>query len=373
MTTTAHAMFKQKGNDLLYDLAIIGGGPAGATLARLVGTKLKTIIFDFKNDTDSSFKKVCGGLLATDAQKSLSHFNLTLPKEILVDPQIFSVKTMDLVTLQMRHYQRFYINLDRHKFDRWLQSLIPEAVDQHEGRVTKIEKSNNQFAVTCTLQAGQEAVEQTFQTRYVIGAEGANSIVRKSFFPKPKITQYTAIQQWFIADKSSPHYACIFDRETSDCCSWAIHKDGYFIYGGAFGKTNSRAMFDLQKSRMERFGYTFSEPIKTEACLVNRPRRISELKAAHKGAFLIGEAAGFISPSSLEGLSWAMDSALILSRILLDGTVNPEKAYQKKTRRFCIKVFKKLLKNPFMYQPSLRKLVLKSGLSSIEVMNGTKL
>ncbi|MDD5810031.1 MAG: FAD-dependent monooxygenase, partial [Clostridiales bacterium] len=102
-----------------YQIAIIGGGPAGATLGRLLPKGLSTILID-KKRAKGGFEKPCGGLLAPDAQKALSKYEITLPKSILVDPQIFSVKTIDLASGLVRHYQRCYINLDRHKLDMWL-------------------------------------------------------------------------------------------------------------------------------------------------------------------------------------------------------------------------------------------------------------
>ena len=78
----------------LYDIAIIGTGPAGATLARLLHPKYKIIAIDKKNPHGDGFQKPCGGLICTDAQKALASFDLTLPKDVLVDPQIFAVKTI---------------------------------------------------------------------------------------------------------------------------------------------------------------------------------------------------------------------------------------------------------------------------------------
>ena len=113
----------------MYDIAIIGLGPAGATLARLLDSSFSVVVIDKKVTEGTGVQKPCGGLLVHDAQKALSRFDLTLPKDVLVDPQIFAVRTLDIKTGIIRHYQRFYINLDRHKFDLWLRSLIPGTVE----------------------------------------------------------------------------------------------------------------------------------------------------------------------------------------------------------------------------------------------------
>ena len=95
-----------------YDVIIIGLGPAGAALARLLAPHMRVLALDRK--TDSSGLKPCGGLLAPDAQKALARFDLTLPNGVLADPQIFSVSVLDLDSGLARRYQRFYINMDRH-------------------------------------------------------------------------------------------------------------------------------------------------------------------------------------------------------------------------------------------------------------------
>ena len=102
----------------MYDIAIIGLGPAGSTLARMLDKKFKIIAIDKKTeDENKGFQKPCGGLLSPDAQKMLIQFNLTLPVNILSNPQIFGVKTIDTGSNLLRNYQRTYVNVDRHKFD----------------------------------------------------------------------------------------------------------------------------------------------------------------------------------------------------------------------------------------------------------------
>lgn len=228
-----------------FDIAVIGGGPAGATLARLLDGRFRVLLIDGKTDSENSFKKVCGGLLSPDAQKAFAEFDLTLPKDILVDPQIFSVRTIDLQSRRERHYQRFYMNLDRHKFDLWLESLVPERVERFYGRCEKISRTEDGYCLVCR---GNDGSERTVSAGKIVGADGAVSAVRRFLYPKKKIRRYTAIQQWFAEEHSNPFYSCIFDPLTSDCCSWSISKDNLFIFGGAFAPKGCRESFERQKN-----------------------------------------------------------------------------------------------------------------------------
>jgi flavin-dependent dehydrogenase len=350
-----------------YDIAIIGLGPAGSTLSRLLSDKYKIIAIDKKSSNENGFQKPCGGLLSSAAQKALIELDMTLPKDVIVDPQIFAVKTIDMKSNLIRHYQRFYINLNRHKFDLWLESLIPNHVEIHSNsRCSSIEKTLEGYQVTFY----EDGIKHVICATYLVGADGANSLVRHIIYPKKKIRTYMSIQQWFPETHSNPFYSCIFDPENTDCCSWSISKDNQFIFGGAFPMDNARQRFENQKKKLEKLGFQFGDPMKTEACMVLRPSSFYDFCCGRNNAFLIGEAAGFISPSSLEGISVAINSARALSEVLNTHSKNVNEKYRLKTFHIRLKIFLKLLKCPFMYNSFLRKLVLKSRLQSINVDSG---
>ena len=345
-----------------YDIAIVGGGPAGATFARTIAISRPEMKIALINGIPKTGSKVCGGLLAPDAQKVLAQFNLSLPKSILADPQIFDVKTMDLGFGIHRSYQRHYLNMDRGKFDAWLLSLIPKNVEIIEGKCISIQPG---FELRIQTKNGNLQIE----SQYLVGADGGNSVVRRTFFAPPK-KQYVAIQEYFPdIYPHIPHYSCIFDRATSDSCSWTIRKDGHWIFGGAFDVENCRNAFDMQRSHLETYlGIKLGPPIKREACLLTSIRSAKDLILGKDRVFLIGEAAGLVSPSSFEGFSSAFLSGKYLADSFSAGTDADQilRYYRRKTMKLRVKLLCKIAKKKILCAPLLRKMIMKSGICSIQ-------
>lgn len=350
----------------IYDIAIVGAGPAGANFARLIDSKKYTVAII---DGSEGHDKVCGGLLSPDAQDVLARYDISLPCDLLASPQLFSVRTIDLGNGYVRHYRRSYMNVDRSKFDSFVRSLIPQGVDIIDARCKRATRCGDLFEL-------QTVDGQKILCKHLVGADGASSVVRSGIFKDRKIEKYIAIQQWFDAGKINPYYSCIFDNDTSSGCSWVFFKDGMMIFGGAFDKENGREAFESQKQKLIDLGFVektaFAEPRKTEACLVCRPHFSGSVFRGDCGAYLLGEAAGFISPSSFEGISYALSSAEALADAFNRETGDVDhnrvaRRYKKDTARLITKIRIRCIKRPFMYDKLLRRAVMKSGLTSIKI------
>jgi flavin-dependent dehydrogenase len=251
--------------------------------------------------------------------------------------------------------------MDRAAFDEWLLELIPENVDIIRGRCTEIDDRK--------ITADTEKGKFELSADYIVGADGGSSIVRRTFFDSPS-KLYISIQEHFKDDGGDmPSYSCIYDPETSDSCSWTIRKDGYVIFGGAFDIKGGREAYFKQKARVEEhLGHSFGEAVKIEACLLTSPRKQQDFIFGKDGVFLIGEAAGLISASSFEGIS----SAFLSGKYLADAFASKSdpdkvlKTYKKKTTKLRLKLFFKIPKMKILCSPLLRKIIMKSGICSID-------
>ena len=350
----------------MYNIVIIGAGPAGSTLARLLSPRYKVLLLDRRNLNSPSEKavggKACGGLLAPDAQRIIAQMGLALPHDILVDPQIFAVKTMDLSTGREQYYQRFYFNMDREKFDRWLFSLIPGSVEKiTEALAINISETDSGYEIIYRKDGKQTAVK----TKNIIGADGAQSLVRKKLFndrPFPRL--YISLQEWYHMEDMIPFFGAVFDPDITDYYSWTICKNNHFILGSALepGKDSARK-FNLLKEKMAGKGYPVSDPVKKEGALIYRPCALNQIATVNGNAVLVGEAAGWISPSSAEGFSYAMRTGLLAASCLNQGLDNL-RGFEKKVRSLKGNIIYKNLKAIGMYSLFLRNIALRSGMES---------
>lgn len=353
----------------MFDIAIIGAGPAGSTVARLLGGYCKIALFE-KRDLErgnpcARNEKCCGGLLAPDAQKALAALSLGLPRSVIVDPQLFAVRSLDLASGHERYYQRHYINIDRLLFDRWLYSLVPEGVARLSScLISEIVRGPRGF----TLRYTKKGRPGTLEAHLVIGADGARSLVRSLLAGSENARRYFAIEEWFACPAGPPFYSAFFDPDITDFYAWTIPKNGELIVGAALDpEREPLKKFELLKSKLRERGLSLSRPVKKRSAFLLRPRGPGSIILGRRGLALAGEAAGLVSPSSGEGLSFALESAVLLASAILRHGDDFEKPYARAAAGLRRKILFKIMKSPFMYNPPLRRAIMGSGMRSIKM------
>jgi flavin-dependent dehydrogenase len=358
----------------MYDVAIIGAGPAGATLARLLGPKYRVLLADRRRlDLDPAagrLTKPCGGLLAPAAQRELARQSLGVPASVVTGPQLFAVRTIDLAVGLERLYQRFYVNVDREAFDRWLLSLVPNRVEKCLGwSLTRLEADEDAPTLHFrTAEGGRACV----RARFVVGADGANSAVRRfAYGSEPSPRRYRGIQARFSHSNAEPYFGAYFDSAITDFYGWTVPKGDDLIVGLALPcDTPSEPGFDAFVDELRARNLVDGRESSREAALICRPTLPWHLLLGYRRILLVGEAAGFMSPSSAEGISYALRSGANLARAFAFGPEAVAERYVASSWPLAARVGVKAAKGWAIYAPPTRRLLMRSGIAALDETGG---
>lgn len=301
-----------------YDIVIIGAGPAGSTLARCLSTNRgRVLIVDKRNlaQPERNTAKPCSGLVAVPAQAVLKQQGLTIPSEVKVTPSELGVRVVDTRTKRLILEKDRIVNVDRWKFECWLFSLIPGWIEVSCN--TKLLEFNvTEQGVELKLQ--NPSGQSTVFTKQLVGADGANSKVRKAIAHATSINKYTGVE-WFVPitdAEPEPFFNIILDSTLTDYYLWSVPKEGYLHIGGAFsGLTNPKVIPRQLEEHLQELG-VLPKHYKVEkmwAHPISRAATVEDICFGNDSEIhLIGEASGLICPTSAEGYSYALNSAMNL-------------------------------------------------------------
>lgn len=353
----------------MYDVAIIGAGPAGATAARLIAAQRRRVLLLDPRSLDAAYAdgmpaKPCGGLLAPAAQKELARQGLGVPGRVTVGPQLFAVSTRDRTADIERLYQRHYVNIDRESFDRWLLSLVPDDVDARFGWVLESAIAEEQ-GVTLRCRTGQ-GTRVTARARLLVGADGAASVVRHAMCSASRPTRYVAIQGTFSSGSGAAHYGAFFDDAVTDFYGWTVPKGDTTLAGVAVpAGPGAPARYDRFIAALSADGALPGYELGRASAPVCRPAHVSELRLTAERTVLLGEAAGLISPSSAEGISYALRSGATLAHSLEQGMEGAETRYRDAALPLVAEVAMKVIKGRVIHAPAARRLIMRLGIGAI--------
>jgi len=336
-----------------YDVIIVGGGAAGCAAAMRLPRGMRAILLD---RGDPAKGRCCGGLLAPDAQRALARLGLQLPETVRVQPTPRMVHVRDLDSGLHQTYQRRYWNVDRAKLDAWLLAEARRRADfLPHTRFVGLAREPGHIVV----HAVREGRTETLAARILIGADGALSAVRRATFPqRPGPRTAIAIQVRLAAGADLEAHEVFFSSRHTDFYAWAIPKPGSVLVGSAFGDPHgARRRFEDLLAQVRESLALGGKVLEWSGRRLGRPCARAELFGGAGPVLLAGEAAGLVSPSSGEGISFALESGAAAGAAV--GENQPTRNYERVFRHLARHVARKFLKARVIFSPRWRRAALR--------------
>lgn len=255
------------------------------------------------------------------AQEFLAEF-ATVPNELVLGPSHVNFRYWDWDRNIKKPTELRFLNVDRRGFDDWMLSLLPDNVEVI-GSLGVTGFTQDEQGVCVSLKNGSCADE--IRCSHLIGADGARSSVRRQL-GVGSASNYVTLQDFVrLEGDLDPYFDCIYMRGIGDCYAYAyvVPKGDVAIVGSVYYPRTKRPheKHDQQLAVLRKALPQLGETVKREASVALCVRDTGDVVRGQGRVLLAGEAGGFMSPTSGEGISYAMNSGR-LAGLAIAGTSN---------------------------------------------------
>lgn len=297
-------------SERMYDVIVIGAGPAGCTAAKALAEQEKSVLL-IEKFRMPRYKSCSGILIKKSMELVKSYFGEAVPESALCTPK--ENRGMIFTDDKGKEYrfEQEGLNVWRSGFDGWLAEKAGES---------GVEIRDGVAALSCKEQDGMVEVslhgEKTYteKARYVIDCEGVVGTLKRRIVGQSTAKDYGYITTFQTFNEGSialdPHYFYAYlQPELSEYDAWFNVKDDLLVLGVSVKDRNRIAQYYERffAYMVERHHLRIDRQAKEEKWLMPRIHPGCPVDHGIGRILFAGEIAGFLNPMG-EGISAGMES-----------------------------------------------------------------
>ena len=292
----------------MYDVIIVGSGPAGSTAARYAAAAgLHTLLLEKKI---LPRVKPCGGALS---EYAIANLGIEVP-DSLIEGKCFGARVWyKELSMELDTNELLTSFISRNRFDAYLtRCAVDMGVELREGVHVRSVNTGNDCATV-------ETTEGEIKCRAAIGADSVHSVCARNVRP-PFSFEETAFAleaeipatDEYISRHAS-NKAEFYFGELPNGYGWVFPKNGYFSVGiGNIGAPVPRPL-DEYRRFLKKLGFGYVKP-RGHFLPVGGVQR----KTYANRMLLVGDAAGYVDAFLGEGIAYAIMSGKIAAETVID-------------------------------------------------------
>ncbi|MFW9806951.1 MAG: geranylgeranyl reductase family protein [Candidatus Thorarchaeota archaeon] len=311
----------------MYDLTVVGGGPAGATCARVAASAGLDVLLLEK--AHHPREKPCGGAVGPQGIKELE-MDLSSVVERTFNSAVVYTPSGNIVKLTSKDLTGHIVT--RSKFDEY---LLQQAQDAGANVIQGVEVVGME-----QLRAGVRTLVlgDSYKSHILVGADGVNGVIAKELGVRSKwAPDEIAMCMTATVSTSPKDIESVMMKNESDGTpaielyfglirwgyGWCFPKQNEFNIGigcRADKKESLQEVWERFISRIERekgLELDVSKKMSYRVPLGGKYGRV-----IGRRCMLVGDAAGLVSPLTGEGISYAIQSGKLAAKVAIDAVNN---------------------------------------------------